>query len=151
MLAQAYGYAGYKDRVLPLLDKAARARTYTCPYESAAAYLSIGEQERALALPGEAIEKRSNCLAFLRNDPRWAGIRQDPRSRPAAAPRVAGRGVTRDLQVLTPVLRRPVARVVAALRSSARRRHRAPTRSPAAPGSTAAMPRQRHAALRPSS
>ncbi len=79
MLAQAYGYAGDKDKVLPLLDKAASAGTYTCPYESAAAYLSIGDKERAIALLGEAVEKRSNCLIFLRNDPRWAAIRPDPR------------------------------------------------------------------------
>ena len=65
--------------MLPLLDKAGRAGTYTCPYESAAAYLTIGDKERAIALLGEAVEKRSNCLVFLRNDPRWAGIRQDPR------------------------------------------------------------------------
>ena len=41
--------------------------------------MSIGDKERAIALLGDAIEKRSNCLVFLRNDPRWAGIRQDPR------------------------------------------------------------------------
>ena len=79
MLAQAYGYAGDKDKVLPLLDKAGRAGTYTCPYESAAAFLSIGDKERAIALLGDAIEKRSNCLVFLRNDPRWSAIRQDRR------------------------------------------------------------------------
>ena len=79
MLAQAYGYAGYKDKVLPLLEKAERTGTFACPYESAAAYLSIGDKERAIALLGEAVEKRSNCLIFLRNDPRWASIRPDPR------------------------------------------------------------------------
>ncbi len=79
MLAQAYGYAGQKDKVLPLLEKAASAGTYTCPYESAAAYLSIDDQERAIALLNEAVEKRSNCLMFLRNDPRLAVLRQDPR------------------------------------------------------------------------
>ena len=79
MLAHAYGHAGYKDRVLPLLEKAQRTPGFTCPYESAAAHLSIGDKERALALLGEAVEKRSNCLIFLRNDPRWAPIRTDPR------------------------------------------------------------------------
>jgi len=79
MLAHAYGHAGDKDKVLPLLEKAERAGTFACPYESAAAYLSIGDQERAIALLGEAVEKRSNCLIFLRHDPRWAAIRQDPR------------------------------------------------------------------------
>jgi DNA-binding winged helix-turn-helix (wHTH) protein/TolB-like protein/Tfp pilus assembly protein PilF len=78
MLAQAYGYAGHRDRVLPLLDEAARAGTYVCPYESAVAYLSIGDTERALTLLDEAVEKRSNCLMFLRTDPRLASIRQHP-------------------------------------------------------------------------
>lgn len=79
MLAQTYGYAGQKEKVLPLLEKAASAGTYTCPYESAAAYLSIGDKDRALSLLGEAVEKRSNCLIFLRNDPRLEVLRSDPR------------------------------------------------------------------------
>ena len=79
MLAQAYGYGGVKHKVLPLMAKAERTGSFACPYESAAAYLSISEKERAIALLGEAVEKRSNCLIFLRNDPRWAPIRSDPR------------------------------------------------------------------------
>jgi DNA-binding winged helix-turn-helix (wHTH) protein/TolB-like protein len=78
MLAQAYGYAGQKDKVLPLLEKAASAGTYVCPYESAAAYLSIDDQQRAISLLDDAVAKRSNCLIFLRNDPRLEPIRQDP-------------------------------------------------------------------------
>lgn len=78
MLAQAYGYAGQKEMVLPLLEKAESAGTYVCPYESAAAYLSIGDQERAMTLLDEAVAKRSNCLIFLRNDPRLEPIRQHP-------------------------------------------------------------------------
>lgn len=78
MLAQAYGHAGQKEKVLPLLEKAASAGTYICPYESATAYLSIGDTERAVALLDEAVAKRSNCLIFLRNDPRLRPIRQHP-------------------------------------------------------------------------
>ncbi len=78
MLAQAYGYAGQKDKVLPLLEKAASAGTYVCPYESAVAYLSIHDEERAMALLDEAVAKRSNCLIFLRNDPRLEPLRQNP-------------------------------------------------------------------------
>ena len=78
MLAQAYGYAGQKEKVIPLLEKAASAGTYICPYESAAAYLSIDDQERAISLLDEAVEKRSNCLIFLRNDPRLEPLRQHP-------------------------------------------------------------------------
>ena len=79
MLAQAYGYAGQKDKVLPLLQKAASTPgTFMCPYESAAAYLSIGDTERALTLLDDAVAVRSNCLMFLRNDPRLEPIRRDP-------------------------------------------------------------------------
>ena len=79
MLAQAYGHAGQKEKVVPLLQKADSAGTYTCPYESAAAYLSIDDTERALSLLNDAVEKRSNCLMFLRNDPRLEVLRKDPR------------------------------------------------------------------------
>ncbi len=79
MLAQAYGYDGRKDRVLPLLQEADAAGIYTCPYESAVAYLSIGERARALQLLGEAVEKRSNCLVFLNVDPRMQPLRSEPR------------------------------------------------------------------------
>jgi DNA-binding winged helix-turn-helix (wHTH) protein/TolB-like protein/tetratricopeptide (TPR) repeat protein len=79
ILGHAYGRAGQHDKVLPLLAQAERTGTFACPYESAAAYLSIGDKERAFAQLGEAVEKRSNCMIFLRNDPRWAPIRSDPR------------------------------------------------------------------------
>jgi DNA-binding winged helix-turn-helix (wHTH) protein/TolB-like protein len=78
MLAQAYGFAGQKYKVLPLLEKAASAGTYVCPYESAVAYLSLDDEERAMALFDEAVAKRSNCLIFLRNDPRLEHLRQNP-------------------------------------------------------------------------
>ena len=79
MLAQAYGHAGQKHKVLPLLEEAARAGTYTCPYESAAAWLGLGDTDRAIALLEEAVAKRSNCLMFLRNDPRMQVLRHDAR------------------------------------------------------------------------
>jgi len=82
MLAQGYGYAGQKDKVLPLLEEAERANIYMCPYETAAAYLSLGDEAsrtRAVELLFEAVEKRSNCLIFLRVDPRLRVLRDDPR------------------------------------------------------------------------
>jgi DNA-binding winged helix-turn-helix (wHTH) protein/TolB-like protein/tetratricopeptide (TPR) repeat protein len=79
LLAQPYGQAGQREKVLPLLQRAADAGTYVCPYESAAAWLTLGERERALALLDEAVAKRSNCLMFLRVDPRLQALRSDPR------------------------------------------------------------------------
>ena len=80
MLAQAYGYSGQKEKVIPLMEKAASGvgGQYQCPYESAAAYLSIGQNQHALDLLDRAVEVRSNCLMFLRNDPRLEPIRQHP-------------------------------------------------------------------------
>jgi hypothetical protein len=78
LLAQTYGYAGQTDKVLPLLEEAASAGTYICPYESAVAYLSLHDEERAMTLLHEAVAKRSNCLMFLRNDPRMKPIRKHP-------------------------------------------------------------------------
>lgn len=81
MLAQGYGYAGQRDKVLPLLEEADRARIYMCPYETAVARLSLGDEAnkvKAIALLYEAVDKRSNCLIFLRNDPRLKVLRDDP-------------------------------------------------------------------------
>ena len=82
MLAQGYGYDGQKDKVLPLLEEADRAKIYMCPYETAVAYLSLGDEAskvKAVKLLYEAVDKRSNCLIFLRNDPRMQVLREDPR------------------------------------------------------------------------
>lgn len=79
MLAQARGAAGQTDKVRPLLEQAERAGTYTCPYESAAAWVTLGERERALTLLEDAVAKRSNCLIFLRNDPRLRPLHGEPR------------------------------------------------------------------------
>jgi DNA-binding winged helix-turn-helix (wHTH) protein/TolB-like protein len=82
MLAQGYGYAGQKDKVLPLLEEAERANIYMCPYETAVAHLTLGDEAsraRAAELLFEAVEKRSNCLIFLRIDPRLTVLRDDPR------------------------------------------------------------------------
>jgi TolB-like protein/tetratricopeptide (TPR) repeat protein len=78
MLAQAYGYDGQKDKVQPLLDEADAAKIYTCPYESAAALLSIGQKGRAIKELYRAVDARSNCLMFLRSDPRMHELRDDP-------------------------------------------------------------------------
>lgn len=76
LLAQGYGYAGQKEKVLPLLAQAASTGMYVCPYESAVAYLTLGDEDRAMNLFDEAIEARSNCLIFLRVDPRLTHLRK---------------------------------------------------------------------------
>lgn len=78
-LAQVYGAAGQRDKVVPLLEEAERSGEYMCPYESAVAYVGLGDTDRVFDLLDDAVEYRSNCLIFLRNDPRLEPIRHDPR------------------------------------------------------------------------
>jgi DNA-binding winged helix-turn-helix (wHTH) protein/TolB-like protein len=81
MLAQAYGYSGRDQEARTLLHEAERAGVYTCPYESAVAHLAIGETDASMALLEKSYEKRSNCLIFLRVDPRLEPLRKDARYR----------------------------------------------------------------------
>lgn len=85
MKASTHGYCGRQGDVLPLLQEAASKGGYTCPYESAAAYLSLGgddNTEKAVQLLYEGVDKRSNCLVFLHVDPRLKPIREDSTYQP---------------------------------------------------------------------
>jgi TolB-like protein/Tfp pilus assembly protein PilF len=78
-LAQIYGAAGQTDEVLPLLEAAQSSGEYMCPYESAVTWVPLGDVDRVFDLLNDAVEYRSNCLIFLRNDPRLEPVRADPR------------------------------------------------------------------------
>jgi len=78
-LAQIYGAAGQVDKVQPLLDQAEAIGGYMCPYETAVAYLNLGAIDKVFELLDEALSYRSNCLIFLRNDPRMRPLESDPR------------------------------------------------------------------------
>ncbi|GAC16505.1 winged helix-turn-helix domain-containing protein [Aliiglaciecola lipolytica] len=78
-LAQAYGFANQVDKIPALLEKAEKLNSYVCPYESAVNYILLEDYERAFAHLNDAVESRSNCLVFTRNDLRLTPIRQDPR------------------------------------------------------------------------
>ena len=78
-LAQAYGRSGQTDKIRPLLAEAAESSDYMCPYETATAYLLLGEVDHAFELMDDAVAFRSNCLIFTRYDPRLEPMRGDPR------------------------------------------------------------------------
>lgn len=78
-LAQLYGAAGQAEKVMPLLEQAEAIGGYMCPYETAVAWLTLGEFDRVFALLDDAVAYRSNCLVFLRSDPRMAPLKNDPR------------------------------------------------------------------------
>ncbi|WP_339723367.1 winged helix-turn-helix domain-containing protein [uncultured Paraglaciecola sp.] len=78
-LAQAYGHAGQIDKMAPLLARAESNTGYQCPYETAVTYLLMNNINETFRQFNEAVNYRSNCLVFTRNDPRLLTIRQDPR------------------------------------------------------------------------
>ena len=45
----------------------------------ARAWTHLGEPERAFALLGKAIERRENSVRFLKTDPGFEPLRDDPR------------------------------------------------------------------------
>ena len=54
------------------------ARSRALGAESNPTYTRIGDTARAMTLLDEAVANRSNCLMFLRNDPRLQPLRQHP-------------------------------------------------------------------------
>ncbi len=80
-LAHAYGLTGRRSeaqKVLHELRSAAKHR-YVSSYDLALAELGIGERDRALMLLAQAVEERCPRAAFLGVDPRFDGLRSDPR------------------------------------------------------------------------
>lgn len=78
-LAQAYGHAGKRDKIIPLLEQAEALNQYQCPYETAITYLLLNNVSEAFEQMNRAVSYRSNCLIFMRNDPRLAAVVGDPR------------------------------------------------------------------------
>ena len=78
-LAQSYGHAKQLSEIPPLLTQAQQMEGFLCPYETAITYLLIDQTTKAFELFNDAVNYRSNCLVFTRNDPRLDPIRRDPR------------------------------------------------------------------------
>lgn len=78
-LAQAYGYAGQTEKIPELIAQAQSLNKYMCPYETAINHIILGEINTAFSLFERAVESRSNCLLFARNDLRLLPIKNDPR------------------------------------------------------------------------
>jgi TolB-like protein/DNA-binding winged helix-turn-helix (wHTH) protein/Tfp pilus assembly protein PilF len=80
-LAHAFGMAGRRAeavRVLEDLKKMAKGR-FVSSYDLALAHLGLAENDRALELLSVAVQERSPRVAFLGVEPRFDGLRADPR------------------------------------------------------------------------
>lgn len=85
MLALAYARAGREDDARTLLDallgRHARGE-HVVEYRIAAVYAALGERDAALAWLDREIEDRNGLgswLLWLKQDPAWASLRDDPR------------------------------------------------------------------------
>jgi Flp pilus assembly protein TadD len=80
-LAHAFGVAGRRAeavRVLEDLKKMAASR-FVSSYDLALAHLGLAENNQALALLSVAVQERSPRVAFMGVEPRFDGLRADPR------------------------------------------------------------------------
>ncbi|HYM10215.1 MAG TPA: protein kinase [Bryobacterales bacterium] len=82
-LAQAYGAAGQRREAEKTLGELAKiaARRYVCSYEVAEGYLGLGRTEEAFRWFEKAYTDRSDCMIFLKVDPRLDRLRGDARYR----------------------------------------------------------------------
>jgi DNA-binding winged helix-turn-helix (wHTH) protein/TolB-like protein/lipoprotein NlpI len=75
------GVAGRPAQALEALAELEKlsARRFVTSYGVALVYAGLGQNDAAFAWLNKAFEERSNWLVWLRLDPRWNGLRPDPR------------------------------------------------------------------------
>jgi TolB-like protein/Tfp pilus assembly protein PilF len=77
----AYGESGHQaeaKQVLIRLDQMSRGK-YVTPYGVALVYAGLDDKDQAFAWLNKAYEGRNHWLVWLNRDPRWDGLRSDPR------------------------------------------------------------------------
>jgi tetratricopeptide (TPR) repeat protein len=77
----AAGVAGRRDEARKVLDELRdlSKQKYVTAYGVALVYAGLGEKDEAFAWLDRAFDERSHWLVWLKLDPRWEGLRSDPR------------------------------------------------------------------------
>jgi len=80
-LARAYAVAGERREALKLLGelKEQSRRRFVPATDFAFVYIGLGQKEQAFVWLEQAYQERSGWLAFAKIDPRFDGLRSDPR------------------------------------------------------------------------
>ena len=78
-LGRAYARAGRRDEAVAIAQKLEQTKQYVSPGELAALYSAMGDKEKAFASLEKAYADRDLQLQFLRVDPGYDPIRNDPR------------------------------------------------------------------------
>jgi TolB-like protein/Tfp pilus assembly protein PilF len=88
-IACNYVAAGHRQEARKILEELLRhvKQTYVSPYALAKIYASLGDKELALAMLEKAFEQRSFELVYLRDEPQFDGLHEDPRFKQMLAQR----------------------------------------------------------------
>jgi serine/threonine-protein kinase len=80
-LGHAYAVSGQRDEAMKILDrlKELAQQRYVSPHEMAILYAGLGEKEQAFVWLEKAYAERSWRLPNLKVEPRFDGLRSDPR------------------------------------------------------------------------
>jgi tetratricopeptide (TPR) repeat protein len=80
-IGYVYGITGRHNDAQKMLMrlKAVADNRYVTPYGVALVYASIGDMDKTFEYLDKALAERSNWLVWLKQDPRWALIKNDPR------------------------------------------------------------------------
>ena len=80
-LGYAYAMSGRNGETQKLLEVLGElsTRRYVAPYDLALIYAGLGDKDQAFTQLEKALGERSNFLAYLKGEPAWDGLREDPR------------------------------------------------------------------------
>ena len=80
-IGYVYGITGRTQNAQNMLNrlKAVADTRYVTPYGIALVYASMNELDKTFEFLGKAFEERSNWMVWLKQDPRWVLIKNDPR------------------------------------------------------------------------
>jgi TolB-like protein/Flp pilus assembly protein TadD len=80
-LGSVYATAGHKDKARAVVEEleSIRQERYTCAYRTAAILAELDDPDKAFDLLGQACTERSDCMPFIKVDPRIEPLRGDPR------------------------------------------------------------------------
>ncbi|MEO6654848.1 MAG: protein kinase [Pyrinomonadaceae bacterium] len=81
-LGRAYALAGRRAEAMALLEKLKRTEKYVSPTELAILYAALGDKEKAFASLEKAYADRDIQLTFLKVEPAYDPLRDDPRFQP---------------------------------------------------------------------
>lgn len=80
-LGYALAKSGKQAEARALLEELLKRSTerYVPPYNTALIYNGLGDRDQALVWLGKAYEQRDQKMVFLKVEPKWNNLREDPR------------------------------------------------------------------------